>query len=332
MKTLNIISVIITAASLFSPDAIANNLPKSNPETQNIRILAALQLSFFENFKTKNNFDNKEDTNSSKKLVYISDDNSFIIFQSNNATNSKVLGALNASKVEENNDNFQNIDFRIFNNPLNPDFKLDRKNRAQFYFSVKNKKSKDIYESRYNGKNWAIYQLFENGINSKNNETSACLSDNGKTLFFTSDRKGGYGGLDIWKSEKLENGDWGPANNLGPEINTALDEESPFLLADNVTMYFSSKGHNSHGGFDVYNSTLDENGTWTNPVNIGFPINTNADELHFKISSDERNAFYSSSKSSQNGGYEIMKTLFNPNFAIQKYIESADKNLIMILE
>jgi hypothetical protein len=82
----------------------------------------------------------------------------------------------------------------------------------------------------------------------------------------------------------------------------------------------------------VYNSTLGEDGIWTYPVNIGYPTNTNADEVHFKISDDEQNAFYSSSKFSQDGSCEILKIPFNPNFAIQKYSESADKNPTMILE
>ncbi|NVO03243.1 MAG: PD40 domain-containing protein [Bacteroidetes bacterium] len=318
MKTLTfslIIAVIFQVSNIF-----ANNTYNFNSRQPNFEKLIN---NFYPCFLLTSKFDNSgediSDSNSSEKLVFVSNDNSFVIFESHKTnTKQKIVNeSIFASLLNDKAQCIQKVNFHIFNNPLNTNFKLNRENREHFYTCIKNGRNTDIFESIFNGKNWSAPIKLDKTINSKFNETSACLSKDGNTLFFTSDRKGGYGGLDIWKSEILENGDWSPATNLGPEINTALDEESPFFLEDGVTMYFSSKGHGSLGGFDVYYTTLTEEGYWNKPTNIGFPINTIENELHFKISDDEKNAFYSSSKSCSNGNYKILRVQFNPNFVVQ---------------
>jgi hypothetical protein len=91
----------------------------------------------------------------------------------------------------------------------------------------------------------------------------------------------------------METGDWGEAQNLGSQVNTEMDEESPFILSDGATMYFSSEGHNSMGGFDVFSSTLSDEGIWSHPENAGKEINTKDDDLFFYMSDDGKCAFFS---------------------------------------
>jgi len=124
-------------------------------------------------------------------------------------------------------------------------------------------------------------ELLGENINSNQAETHASVSSDGNTLYFTSNKKGGLGGLDIYSSKKMKNGQWGPGENLGPKINTIYNEETPFLAADEQTLYFSSEGHYNMGGFDIFYSKLKENGKWDNPTNIGYPVNTTSDNIFF---------------------------------------------------
>lgn len=166
----------------------------------------------------------------------------------------------------------------------------------ELYVSLKNKKGKlDLYSFLYiNGKCGNLNKLNDN-INTAYNEKSTCPSEDGNTLYFSSDRKGGKGGYDIYKSEKMENGEWGTAQNLGMVINTKSDEDAPFILSDNVTLYFSSKTHCSIGGFDIFNSTLSEEGIWTAPESAGTSMNSKGDELYCYLTSNEKKFFFSSS-------------------------------------
>lgn len=158
----------------------------------------------------------------------------------------------------------------------------------------------NIYSSKYLGGDWTKPVKLNQNVNSKSRETHACVTADGNILYFTSDREGSLGGLDIWKCEKLSNGDWGKAENLGPKVNSPLDEESPYILGDGATLYFSSQGHESMGGFDIFTSTLSENGFWSDPENLGYPINTTEDDIFYIPTQDEKQAYYSSAKE---GGY-----------------------------
>jgi len=140
----------------------------------------------------------------------------------------------------------------------------------------------DIYSSKLEDGTWTTAEKLNKNINTKYWESHASLSPDGKTLYFTSNRKEGYGGLDIYKSEWNEAiGDWGPAVNLGPTVNTQFNEDTPYLTEDGKTLYFSSQGHKNMGGFDIFYSTLDEDNQWSAPANLGFPLNTTDDNLHF---------------------------------------------------
>lgn len=138
-----------------------------------------------------------------------------------------------------------------------------------------------IYTSRFENGTWnPIVKLNEN-INTKYWESHATVSHDNKKLYFTSNRKGTYGGLDIYVSKRDSSGDWGPATNLGSVINTPYNEESPFLSADDKTLFFSSRGHFNMGGYDIFYSTLLDNGEWSVPLNVGFPLNTTDDDVFF---------------------------------------------------
>ncbi len=150
----------------------------------------------------------------------------------------------------------------------------------------------NVYVTKYKNGKWTPIKKLNKNINSKYWESHASLVPDGKTLYFTSDRPGGYGGLDIYKSTLDENGEWGPPENLGPTINTIYDEETPFILEDGKTLYFSSQGHYSMGGFDVFHSRLLDDGKWSTPLNLGYPINTVGNDLFYLPKSNGEYAFF----------------------------------------
>jgi len=174
------------------------------------------------------------------------------------------------------------------------------------YFSSDAKGSYDIYYSVKTGdNNWSVPQILGENINSKSNETNACLSPDGNTLYFVSDRKDGLGGKDIYYSNKIADGTWGKAVNMGRKVNSNENEESPFISDDGSTLYFSSQGHNSMGGYDIfyakaigdnyYNKFITNN--WKRPENIGYPINTVFNDLSYKVFNQDKTTLYTSNSS-----------------------------------
>lgn len=152
----------------------------------------------------------------------------------------------------------------------------------------------NIYESVLKGEEWSEPVKLPEPINSDRHESSASISPDGRTIYFISDRKGGQGGLDIWLCRQDNSGNWGKAENLGPTINTSKNEEGIFIHPDGKTLYFSSKGHNSMGGYDIFKSVF-ENGKWSTPVNLGPPINTPHDDMFFVLTADGKTGYYSTS-------------------------------------
>ena len=152
----------------------------------------------------------------------------------------------------------------------------------------------DLYTSTLSGNTWSTPVPLPDAINSPANETSAWPGPDGKTMYFVSDREGGVGGQDIWISQWDANaGTWGPPRNPGPSINSIEDEDGVFMSADGRTIYFSSKGHTSMGGYDVFRSTLTD-GKWSVPENLGWPVNGPDDDLFFVLAADGRTGWYSS--------------------------------------
>lgn len=153
----------------------------------------------------------------------------------------------------------------------------------------------NLYESNYlKGSGWQSPSLIGGDVNSASNEYYATITPDGERLYFVSDREGGMGGKDIWYSKKLPNGAWGKPLNLGAPINTTEDEDAPYLHPDGKTMYFSSNGHKSMGGFDIFYTQRDDAGAWQAPVNIGYPINTTDDDVCFITTPSGNRAYYSS--------------------------------------
>lgn len=173
---------------------------------------------------------------------------------------------------------------------------------AQTLLIYKDANGGDIYYSTLDGENWTFPMAMGSDINTPSWETSACLSPDGSTLFFVSDRKeGSLGGRDIWKCVKLPNGKWSRAMNVGAPINTPFDEESPFIHPSGNILFFSSNGHKTIGGFDIFFSTLNE-GNWEAPLNIGYPINTTDDDVFYVTSPDGKRGYYASSSRAEGYG------------------------------
>ena len=160
----------------------------------------------------------------------------------------------------------------------------------------KNKKDYNLYYAEANGKRFKAPQKFNPNINSKSNESSPYIVLNGSTMYFSSDKPGGFGGKDIYISEKMRNGEWGRPYNLGPNVNTEKDEDCPFVLDDGVTLFFSSKGHKSMGGYDIFVCTLSDDGIWSEPENMGYPINTTYDDIGFMMTPDGKKGYYSTAR------------------------------------
>lgn len=168
-----------------------------------------------------------------------------------------------------------------------------------------------VFESYKNGNLWTNPKMFQNEVNTNYLETSANMDLNRNMLLFISDRDGGYGGKDIWMIKKLENGSWSLPQNLGEPINTEYDEESPYFHPDGKTLYFSSMGHSSIGGLDIFKSELDKELNWSSPKNMGYPINTVNDDLSFVPSVSGNRAYFSSLRDGGKGKYDIYEMTLN---------------------
>jgi len=160
----------------------------------------------------------------------------------------------------------------------------------------------NLYYSELEGRRWNAVTKFPKQISSRANETKASLSKDGTMLYFVSDRDGGFGGKDIWYSVKDNKGRWGEPTNLGEIINTNFEEEAPAISEDGKTLYFASEAHNSMGGYDIFKSVKNDGGVWSEPQNLGYPINTTDDDF-FYIPIGDGNIAYMA-KYHKGGGYK----------------------------
>lgn len=159
----------------------------------------------------------------------------------------------------------------------------------------------DIYYSSFDGNNWSLPVNLGPPVNSPAWESQPSISSNGRMLFFSSNRAGGLGGMDLWYSIMSEEGKWDTPVNLGKTINTAGDEMSPFIHFDGKTLYFSSNDRVGMGGYDIYVTKMNDDTTWTEPKNLGYPINTYNDELGLIIDASGQNAYYSTKRDEKHG-------------------------------
>ena len=170
----------------------------------------------------------------------------------------------------------------------------------------------DLYISERSQGAWQPPVRMTDAINSPAQEPSAAISPDGTEIYFTSDRPGGYGGRDLYRIRRLPNGQWSLPLNLGPNINTPYDEDAPFIHSDGTTLFFSSNGHNTMGGYDIFKSTLldPDMNVWDKPVNMGAPLNTVNDDIYFCLSADGRTGYFSSERAGGLGGQDIYQVVF----------------------
>lgn len=178
--------------------------------------------------------------------------------------------------------------------------KLSDDGKTLIYY-VDNRNYGDVYVSKQddNGK-WSKRESIGDNINTKDfNEPSVFITDNGQTLYWVSDKPGGLGGKDIYVSTLGADGAWSEGQNLGENVNTPFDEDAPFITEDGKKMYFSSRGHSSIGGYDLFVTEKNANGTWSAPKNLGVPINSVGDDIYIVFKNKDE-FFFSSDRP---GGY-----------------------------
>lgn len=181
----------------------------------------------------------------------------------------------------------------------------------------------DLYVSEFQNGIWNTPRSLGEGINTGSWESQPCVSADGKELYFVSRRSGN---ADIYRCQRNADGSWGPAQNIGAPINTSGKEMAPFIHPDGRTLYFSSDKHVGMGGFDLFMSRRNEKGEWQEPVNLGFPINTAADEINFFVAADGKTAFISSQRDGGQGGYDIYSFELTDDFSADSadYLQTVD--------
>lgn len=162
----------------------------------------------------------------------------------------------------------------------------------------------DLYLSKLDGNTWSEPINLGAPVNTPAWESQPCLSFDGRTLYFSSSRPGGYGESDIWYTT-FKNGRWTPPVNAGPEINSAGNDQSPFIAKDDQTLYFSSDGHPGMGGYDLFFARRGNDGRWQTPKNLGYPLNSGKDETCLVISSNGKDAFIAKEGDDSRGGLDI---------------------------
>ncbi len=163
----------------------------------------------------------------------------------------------------------------------------------------------DIYFSRLEGEDWSRPLPLPGKVNTEHWEGSASLSADGKTLYFSSNKPGGFGGKDIYKARLQDDGSWGEIENLGATVNTPYDDDAPFIHPDGKTLFFSSQGHNSMGRYDIFITQMQPDGTFSTPENIGYPINTVDNDIYYVLNASGKRGYYSSGKPGGMGGQDI---------------------------
>lgn len=202
-----------------------------------------------------------------------------------------------------------------FSEPEMLDFAQARINEASVSISSDEKKIYvykdqdgfgDLYYSDFKHHKFEnLMHIKNNDVNTKFWETHCTVTRDGLQMYFVSSRPGGYGGRDIYRIVKLPNGKWSEPINLGPEINTPYDEDCPFIAVDNKTLYYSSNGKTSMGGFDIFMTIRDENDVWSAPLNLGYPINSTGDDVFYTTTADGLRGYLSSYRKGGKGEKDI---------------------------
>ncbi len=181
----------------------------------------------------------------------------------------------------------------------------------EIYFYRAEEYGGEIWISKKVDSVWTEIKALNKYINTKYWESHACISQDGKSLFFSSNRVGGYGGLDIYKSTKDAEGEWGPPVNAGPIINSTADEHTPFVLDNGKQLFFSSNGHETMGGFDIFYSLLDANNKYQRPFNLKTPLNTTDDDVFLCPVKDGNAAYHTVFNKQGQNREDIVRIEFN---------------------
>ncbi len=189
---------------------------------------------------------------------------------------------------------------------------------GQFLYFYHSDRSKgDIFKVQFLGTTWGIPEKVNDKINSKYQENSLTITPDGTTIYFVSNRKGSFGKKDIYEIHLLDDGSWSEPQNLGATVNTPYNEDAPFIHPDGKTLYFSSQGHNSIGGYDIFKTVKQPDGSWSTPENLGCPLNTPNDDIHFVMSANGKHAYYASSGHKDSGREDIYRvTIEEPNISL----------------
>jgi outer membrane protein OmpA-like peptidoglycan-associated protein len=191
----------------------------------------------------------------------------------------------------------------------------------------------NIYMSTKENGEWTTAVKLSAPVNSKHYENHAFLSPDGATLYFVSNRPGGFGGKDIWSCKRLGENKWGDPINLGSKINTPYNEDSPTMLSDGVSLYFSSEGHENMGGYDVFVSIM-ENGQWSTPINLCYPINTTGDDIFFVPTLDGHKGYFATNRPDGFGNLDIYQIIVTEPMdmmaTVKGYIRDTTNNSIIL--
>ncbi len=265
--------------------------------------------------------------NNSEYNPVVSDDENMLIFSNSEPFYEALLFSVkaNGSWAEPANMNeILKVDRDIYPSSLSRDGKTLFLYNSEDYDG-------NIFSTVFSDGTWSPIQKLNDNINTKFWESHAVISHDNKKLYFTSNRKGSIGGLDIYVSTRDNTGNWGPAENLGPVINTPYNEDTPFLSEDDRTLFFSSRGHFNMGGYDIFRSTLLDNGQWSEPENIGYPLNTTDDDLFFQPVKTGNEGYFSKYSPTGYGGEDIYRIeVFSEdhprNFFVMGLARGADVN------
>jgi hypothetical protein len=287
-KSFKYISAIVIAFILFSSAIALKQFSLSGSSATEIKFISKPEVLPMSTIDVKMLGSEINNGQYSVFPIYISEINNGLFYYADNKNKSNVLITRDFlfSKYDSS--------MSSWSKPISltkdfPAFKVINKymNFTEIFITIDD----DIYSVDLKKNTFTPQKL---NINTKYIECSPCISPDGNTLYFVSNRPGGFGGKDIWSSERLSNGNWSEPVNLGKKVNTPEDEESPFMMADNATLYFSSKGPGSMGGFDIFVSTRNDDGFWSMPENLGTPVNTAGDDFFYITDTYGKRAFYSS--------------------------------------
>lgn len=270
---------------------------------------------FNENFKNEIYILKHDNYIKAKNLALSLQESNYLIPLTYGSDNQSIFGVSYVVKQSNNNNLFIKHRFFILtqNEKSTPSliYENDKnikkiKTSATFIVALTNDNNQDLYIVNFQNGIFSQPERLPEPISSPYNETAGTFSPDGKKIYFSSNRPGGYGGYDIYESEYIGDGKWSTPRNLGPIINTNNDEICPFLLKDGITLYFSSTGHSSRSNFDIYETILSDEGFFLEPIKLEAPINTEFDDLYFQISPDEKRAYYISYGIEGKGLYELI--------------------------